>query len=329
MNSIVVALGRILISFIISFVITLVAMPKVIPYLHRLKFGQIEREEGPESHKKKNGTPTMGGIVFIVSTVLAIILVNPKNLLDPAVLAVLIAFVGMGLIGFLDDYLIVVKKNNEGLKAGQKYLLQSLVALAFYFFAKTYVPSFSTIVEIPLLNIQLDFGWAYLILVYFMFTATSNGVNLSDGLDGLATGLSMMAIAPFVVYSLMLKNTSISSFGMAAVGGLCGFMFYNFHPAKIFMGDAGSLSLGGLIAALAVITKQELLLIIVGGVFVLETLSVIIQVVSFKLTGKRVFRMAPLHHHFELSGFEEQQVVYGFWFVGFIFGIIGCLIGVI
>lgn len=329
MSSVTVALGRIFISFIISFVITLVAMPKVIPYLHHLKFGQVEREEGPQSHKKKNGTPTMGGIVFILSSIISIALVNPKNLLDPAIIAVMIAFVGMGAIGFLDDYLIVVKKNNEGLKASYKYLLQSLVAIIFYFYAKSFVPSFSTIVEIPLFNIQLDFGFAYLILVYFMFTATSNGVNLSDGLDGLATGLSMMAIAPFVVFSLMLKNTSISSFGMAVVGGLCGFMFYNFHPAKIFMGDAGSLSLGGLLAALAVITKQELLLIIVGGVFVMETLSVIIQVTSFKLTGKRVFKMAPIHHHFELSGFEEQQVVYGFWFAGFIFGIIGCLIGVI
>ncbi|MCF0239373.1 MAG: phospho-N-acetylmuramoyl-pentapeptide-transferase [Streptococcus gallolyticus] len=194
--------------------------------------------------------------------------------------------------------------------------------------AKDYLPNYSTLVSIPFTKIQVDFGGFYPVLVYFMFTAATNGVNLSDGVDGLATGLSMMAIAPFIIFALMFKSTAVSSLGMAVIGALLGFMMYNYHPAKIFMGDVGSLSLGGILASLAVVTKQELLLILVGGVFVLETLSVIIQVVSFKTTGKRVFKMAPVHHHFEMLGWSEQQVVFAFWFVGFVFGIIGCLAGV-
>ncbi len=328
MGSVAVAFSKIIISFVIAFLLTLVGVPKLLPVLHRLKFGQVEREEGLESHKKKNGTPTMGGIVFIVASIVATILSNPKNLFDPVVLLLIIAFGGMGIIGFVDDWLIVVKKSNKGLKPLHKFLAQSFVAILFYLVAYNFMPNFSTIVEVPLLNIQLDFGLLYPVLIYFMFTATSNGVNLSDGLDGLATGLCMMAIAPFVIFSLMQKTTAVSSFAMATIGALLGFMFYNYHPAKIFMGDVGSLSLGGLIAALAFVTKQELLLIIVGGVFVVEALSVILQVASYKTTGKRIFRMAPIHHHFELLGWTEQQVVLAFWFGGFLCGIAGCLIGV-
>lgn len=327
-GSVAIAFTKIIVSFVVSFLITLIGVPKVLPLLHRLKFGQVEREEGLASHKKKNGTPTMGGAVFIVASILAVIISNPKNILDPVVLLLVLSFAGMGLVGFLDDWLIVVKKNNAGLKPLHKYLLQSLIAILFYVLAYYYMPGFTTVIEIPFLGFDVECGWLYPILVYFMFTAASNGVNLSDGLDGLATGLSMMAIAPFVIFALMQKTTAVSSFGMAVIGGLLGFMFYNFHPAKIFMGDVGSLSLGGLLAALAIVTKHELLLLIVGGVFVIETLSVIIQVVSYKTTGKRVFRMAPIHHHFEMLGWSEQQVVFSFWFCGFLCGIAGCLIGV-
>lgn len=326
--NVAVAFTKIIISFIVAFLLTLVGVPRLLPILHRLKFGQVEREEGLESHKKKNGTPTMGGIVFIIATIIAVIASNPKNLLDPDVLLLVIAFGGMGLIGFVDDWLIVVKKTNKGLSPLHKFLAQSVVAILFYVVAYFLMPDFSTIIEVPLINIQLELGPVYPVLIYFMFTATSNGVNLSDGLDGLATGLCMMAIAPFVIFALMQKNTAISSFAMASIGALLGFMFYNYHPAKIFMGDVGSLSLGGLLAGLAVVTKQELLLIIIGGVFVVEALSVILQVASYKTTGKRIFRMAPIHHHFELLGWSEQQVVFAFWFCGFLCGIAGCLIGV-
>lgn len=324
-----VAFIRIIVSFLAAFLITLFSVPRLIPVLHRLKFGQVEREEGLASHKKKNGTPTMGGIAFIVASLIAVLIGNYQNLFDPTVLLIALGFVGMGLIGLVDDWLIVVKKSNKGLRPLHKYLAQSVVAILFYVLAKQFLPNFSTEIAIPLTNLTVDLGWAYPVLVYFMFTAASNGVNLSDGLDGLATGLAMMAIAPFVIFALMMKSTAVSSFGMACIGALLGFMFYNYHPAKIFMGDVGSLALGGMLASLAIVTKQELLLLIVGGVFVVETLSVIIQVTSFKTTGKRVFRMAPIHHHFEMLGWSEQQVVLAFWFCGFLCGVIGSVIGVL
>lgn len=320
---------KIFFSFILGFIITFLAVPRFIPFLTKLKFGQVEREEGPESHKIKGGTPTMGGIVFVIATVLAMYLTFPQYILDPTVGLVTLMFVGFGLIGLLDDYLIVVKKTNLGLSAAKKYLLQSALAILFYVLALNFVPGFNTEITIPILHTSVDIGFMYPVLIYFMFTATTNGVNLSDGLDGLATGLSMVAIAPFVIFGLMSKNYAVGAYGMAAIGALLGFMMYNYHPAKIFMGDCGSLSLGGLLAVLAIFTKQELLLILIGGVFVVETLSVIIQVLSFKLTGKRVFKMAPLHHHFELIGWAEQQVVISFWLGGFICGMVGIVLGVL
>ncbi|MFQ6862419.1 MAG: phospho-N-acetylmuramoyl-pentapeptide-transferase [Beduini sp.] len=320
---------KIFFSFILGFIITFIAMPRFIPFLTKLKFGQVEREEGPESHKIKGGTPTMGGIVFIVASVIAVYLTFPSYILDPTVGLITLMFVGYGLIGFIDDYLIVVKKTNLGLSAAKKYLMQSILAVLFYVLALNFVPGFSTVITIPVIRTSVDIGFLYPVLVYFMFTATSNGVNLSDGLDGLATGLSMVAIAPFVIFGLMSKTYAISVYGMAVIGALLGFMMYNYHPAKIFMGDSGSLSLGGLLAVLAIFAKQELLLLLVGGVFVVETLSVIIQVTSFKLTGKRVFKMAPLHHHFELLGWAEQQVVISFWLGGFICGMVGIVLGVL
>ncbi|MFQ9923352.1 MAG: phospho-N-acetylmuramoyl-pentapeptide-transferase [Beduini sp.] len=320
---------KIFFSFILGFIITFIAMPRFIPFLTKLKFGQVEREEGPESHKIKGGTPTMGGIVFIAASVIAVYLTFPSYILDPTVGLITLMFVGYGLIGFIDDYLIVVKKTNLGLSAAKKYLMQSILAVLFYVLALNFVPGFSTVITIPVIRTSVDIGFLYPVLVYFMFTATSNGVNLSDGLDGLATGLSMVAIAPFVIFGLMSKTYAISVYGMAVIGALLGFMMYNYHPAKIFMGDSGSLSLGGLLAVLAIFAKQELLLLLVGGVFVVETLSVIIQVTSFKLTGKRVFKMAPLHHHFELLGWAEQQVVISFWLGGFICGMVGIVLGVL
>jgi len=322
------AFVRIIASFVLAYSICLFIMPKFIPFLHRLKFGQIEREEGPQSHKVKNGTPTMGGVVFIIATILAVIIIRPSTILDPYVFLLTFAFVANGAIGLLDDYLIVVKKSNKGLVPLHKYLLQSVVAIGFYILALWLIPNFTTTIYINFARTSVNIGFLYPVLVYFMFTAATNGVNLSDGLDGLATGLTMMAIAPFVIFGLMQKSTSIASYGMAAIGALLAFMFYNYHPAKIFMGDVGSLALGGLLAALAILTNQELLLIVIGIVFVIEALSVIIQVVYYKMTGKRFFRMAPIHHHFEMLGWSEQQVVLAFWFGGFLAGVIGVLIGV-
>ncbi len=319
---------KIVLNFIVAFILVMVVMPKSIQYLKKLKFGQVEREEGLESHKSKGGTPTMGGAVFILSAVIVFYVLNISAFSNPYVNLLTFAFVGFGLIGFLDDYLIVVRKSNEGLKPIYKYALQSVLAIAFYLLAVKFIPDFDTVITIPLVHIDVNLGWFYPVLVYFMFTGGSNAVNLTDGLDGLATGLSMIATSAFVIFAIMHKNYELAIYAMAIVGALLGFMYYNYHPAQVFMGDTGSLALGGMLAALAVLTSQELLFIIIGGVFIMETLSVIIQVVSFKTRGKRVFKMAPIHHHFEMLGWSEQQVVISFWFLGFICGIVGLVMGV-
>lgn len=320
---------KLIIAFGIGFILVVLAMPKVIPFLHKMKFGQVEREEGLESHKSKNGTPTMGGIVFVIAAILGAFIVNFNNLLDPELILATIVLVGYSAIGFVDDALIIVKHSNKGLPPLAKLLAQIALAIICYFFAMNFIPDFTSVITIPLLDINIDMGYLYPALILVMFAGESNGLNLSDGLDGLATGLSMVAIAPFIIFSIMTKDYTLASYATAMVGALLGFMMFNYHPAKIFMGDVGSLGLGGFLAILAILTKQELLLILVGGVFLMETLSVIIQVVSFKTRGKRVFKMAPIHHHFEMLGWSEQQVTISFWFIGFICGILSIVIGVL
>ena len=316
-------------AFILGLVFVVLAMPKVIPFLHKMKFGQVEREEGPQSHKTKGGTPTMGGIVFILSAIVTTVIMNHRNVVSPLLWLPSLMLVGYGAIGLIDDAIIIIRKHNEGLPAWLKYLMQSLLAILFYILAKKYIPGFTSEVMIPLVHTKVDLGWLYPVLIYFMFTATTNGVNLSDGLDGLATGLGSIAIAPFVIIAIMTKDYVVASYGMAMIGALLGFMLFNYNPASIFMGDVGSLGLGAFLSTLAILTKQEILLVLIGGVFVMEALSVIIQVVSFKTRGKRVFKMAPIHHHFEMLGWSEPQVVLSFWFMGFICGILGIVLGVL
>ncbi len=294
---------------------------------------QVEREEGLASHKVKNGTPTMGGIVFVLAAILgtaiSTLVFDIKNIFNPELILTTIVLVGYSLIGLIDDALIIVKHSNKGLPPLAKLLAQIALAIICYFYAMNFIPGFTSVVTIPLVDISIDFKYLYPFLILIMFAGESNGVNLSDGLDGLATGLSMIAIAPFIIFSIMTKDYVLASYATAMVGALLGFMMFNYHPAKIFMGDVGSLGLGGFLAVLAILTKQELLLILVGGVFLMETLSVIIQVTSFKLRGKRVFKMAPIHHHFEMLGWSEQQVTISFWFIGFICGILAIVIGVL
>lgn len=324
---------KLIFAFGVGFVLVLIAMPRVIPFLHKMKFGQVEREEGLASHKVKNGTPTMGGIVFVLAAILgtaiSTLIFDIENIFNPELILTTIVLVGYSLIGLIDDTLIIVKHNNKGLPPLAKLLAQIALAIICYFYAMNFIPGFTSVVTIPLVDISIDFKYLYPFLILIMFAGESNGVNLSDGLDGLATGLSMIAIAPFIIFSIMTKDYVLASYATAMVGALLGFMMFNYHPAKIFMGDVGSLGLGGFLAVLAILTKQELLLILVGGVFLMETLSVIIQVTSFKLRGKRVFKMAPIHHHFEMLGWSEQQVTISFWFIGFICGILAIVIGVL
>ncbi|WP_276890444.1 phospho-N-acetylmuramoyl-pentapeptide-transferase [Dubosiella newyorkensis] len=313
---------------LLSLDLMLLIMPSLIDYLHKIKFGQTERGEGLESHKKKNGTPTMGGIAFIlVPTFLYIVysLFSPFKL-DMNTAIILLAFVGYGLIGFIDDYIIVVKKDNEGLKPGVKFLLQSILAVVFFLL---YRSTASTAVWIPIAHIQVDLGFFYFFLVFIMFTAETNAVNFTDGVDGLCAGQMIIALIPFIAFAFMQGKMNVAFLIMLVVFALVGYLKFNLHPAKIFMGDTGSLALGGLIAAVAMVLKQELLLIVIGLVFVAEVLSVIIQVSHYKRTKKRIFRMAPLHHHFEKGGWSEEKVVTRFWMAGIVCSLVGLIMGVI
>lgn len=313
-----------------SFLFTVLISPVFIPFLRRLKFGQSIREEGPKSHLKKTGTPTMGGIMILVSvTVTTLIMTNKfnPNSISYEVLLLLLVFLGYGLLGFLDDFIKVALKRNLGLTSKQKMLGQVVIALIFYFVLRAH--DFPTYIRIPGTDVQWDLGWGYALLIIFMLVGSSNAVNLTDGLDGLLAGTAALAFGAFGILAWYgFPQFEVTIFSLAAVGALLGFLVFNAHPAKVFMGDTGSLALGGSIAAIAILTKLEILLVVIGGIFVIETLSVIIQVISFKTTGKRVFKMSPLHHHYELMGWSEWRVVSTFWLVGLVFAVLGVYIEV-
>ncbi|TFE31733.1 phospho-N-acetylmuramoyl-pentapeptide-transferase [Cohnella luojiensis] len=305
----------------VSFVLSVLFGPLFIPLLRRLKFGQQVRDDGPESHLKKSGTPTMGGIIILVALTLAFLKFADQG---PEYWALLIACLGFGLVGFLDDYIKIVFKRSLGLTAKQKLFGQLLFSAIFCFIL--YQMDHSTSVGVPGTDWSVDLGWSYYLLVVIMFMGSTNAVNFTDGLDGLLSGTSALAFGAFAIIALEATQPQAAVFSAAVVGAVLGFLVYNAHPAKIFMGDTGSLGLGGGIAAVAILTKTELLLVVIGGVFVLEMLSVIIQVASFKTRGKRVFKMSPIHHHYELSGWSEWRVVTTFWFAGLLFAGIGLLL---
>lgn len=317
--------AKMLLSFGISLGLTLLMIPAAIPVLKKLKFGQSIRKDGPQSHLAKEGTPNMGGIFFILASLIAALIVEPKAFASIDFWIVVLAFVGYGLIGFIDDFLIDIRHNNDGLKAKYKFALQLLLAVIFYLIYRHVTNSY---IIIPFFNVSFDMGWFYIVVVVVMFTAESNAVNLSDGLDGLCAGLVIEALAPFIYFCFRIQEYDLAVLIMGVIGALFGYLRYNYHPAKIFMGDTGSLALGGLLAAVAMVTKEEIALILIGMVFVIEVISVIIQVVYFHITkGKRFFRMAPIHHHFELGGMKETHVVWMFWGFGALFSIMGFVMG--
>jgi len=299
-----------------------------IRYLQRKQIGQYIREEGPESHLDKKGTPTMGGLLLLFCVGIGVLLWgNLENVYIWIVLFVLFSFGG---IGFWDDYKKVIKKENLGLQARVKFPLQVLFSLVAGFFLLTYL-DFSTQLVVPFFkNIQPDLGWYYLIMVFLVVVGTSNAVNLTDGLDGLVAGPNIIAFSTYGVLVYIVGNALLANYLQvlfipgagelavicgAIVGAILGFLWFNSYPAQIFMGDVGSLSLGAALGMVAILAKSEILLILIGGVFVLETVSVITQVISFKLTGKRIFKMAPIHHHFELKGWAEPKVIVRFWII--------------
>lgn len=320
----------VLTSFALTYAFVILCMPRLITFLHKVKFGQTERKEENflETHIQKNGTPTMGGLAFIIAPICIYLLMclTPLVSIDFYVMIIMLAFVGYGIIGFVDDYIIVVKKDNTGLKPAQKFAMQSILAIAFFIL---YMMKMPTDLYIPVVHLSVPIGILYFVLIFIMFTAESNAVNLTDGVDGLCSGLMCIALIPFAVFAYRQQQFNVVTFLLCVVAGLLGYLKFNKYPAQIFMGDTGSLALGGLIAATAMVLKQEILLVIIGGVFVAETLSVIIQVSYYKRTKKRFFRMAPLHHHFEKGGMKETEVVSRFYTAGLILAFIGLILGVI
>lgn len=288
----------------LGFLISSLIAPLVIPMLHKLKFGQNIRKDGPKTHQKKAGTPTMGGIIFIFSALISMIILVGKPS-DEAMVA-LYAFMAYGFVGFLDDILKIIHKDNLGLRAWQKMVLLLIVsgALSTYAYLKV-----GTNLYIPFLNRELNMAFFYIPFMLFYFAGVTNAVNLTDGLDGLATSVTILVIVFFAIISYGMGHNTLAIFCLILSGALLGFLRYNAFPARVFMGDTGSLALGGAVATVAMLLKFQLLLVIVGGIYVIETLSVIIQVTSFKLTGKRVFKMSPIHHHFEQLGWAETKIV--------------------
>jgi len=301
-------------ALVVSFAISVLIGPPIIRLLAQLKFGQKILEIGPNWHKSKQGTPTMGGFIFIISATVATLIFAAPSVIkgDTKTMIALFATLAFGFIGFIDDFIKVFKKRNKGLSVKQKLLLQLLVALIFitslYLSGNT-----STSLFIPLFNKTIDIGYFYFPLSIFIIVGFVNAVNLTDGLDGLATGVTLPVAIFFVAVSIFTFNQSMAVFSAAVAGGLLGFLIYNFHPAKVFMGDTGSLFLGGAVCTMAMAYNMPLMLVVVGFIYLVEAVSVMLQVAYFKLTGgKRLFKMSPIHHHLEMSGMSEVRIVFLF-----------------
>ena len=305
---------KIVMAIVISFIVASILGPIIIPLLHKLKFGQNIRQEGPKSHLKKAGTPTIGGLIFIFATIITMFIMvgNPT---DEAMIA-LYSFVGFGFVGFLDDLLKIIKKKNEGLTSGQKMILLLIVSGFLTWYAYKYI---GTSINIPFLNGQINLGLFYIPFAMFYFAGVTNAVNLTDGLDGLATSVTVLVATFLGIISYNLGHISLAIFCVALAGALLAFLRFNAFPARVFMGDTGSLALGGAVAMVALILKMPLILVLIGIIYVIETLSVILQVASFKLTGKRIFKMAPIHHHFEQLGWSETKIVSVFSIITVVF----------
>ena len=325
-------LAKAMLAMMIGFITSVIAGLIFIPLLKKLNVKQNVNVFLRGRHKEKGGTPTMGGIIFIIPTIISIfiLLFMNKITFSENLFIVLFVFISYAILGFIDDYLSIKRRNNEGLTEIQKLCGQLFIALIFfYIFLKS---GSQPVVDIHTLNIKIDMGWFYGVFLLFVLVASSNAVNLTDGLDGLAGGLSAIAFLAFALISWNAKwvngTEDIAIFCFVLVGSLLGFLLYNTHPAKVFMGDTGSLSLGATLASIAIITGHEVTLIIVAGVFIIETLVCIIQMTSIFMTGKKVFLMAPLHHHFEKLGWDERDIVKLFWTVGMLLSMAAIAFGV-
>lgn len=315
---------------LISLLISILLGTILIPLIKKFKLNQQLNKYLEESHRSKSNTPTMGGIIFILSTIITLLILYIFNKIDLTYnfIIVIIVFLSYGFIGFTDDLLIIIKKNNKGLSASSKMMMQIVIAIIFfYLFMKA---DNEPLLWIHTIGFKLNIGWLYGIFILLVLIASSNAVNLTDGLDGLATGLSIISFLAFGLISLSTGwldgYEEIALFCFSLSGSLLGFLIFNSHPASIFMGDTGSLALGATLGSVAILTRHEIFLLIIGFVFVLETVSVIIQVSYYKLTKRRIFLMTPLHHHFEKKGYSEQKIVKLFWIIGLISTLIAIIV---
>ncbi|MDO7084987.1 phospho-N-acetylmuramoyl-pentapeptide-transferase [Pseudocolwellia sp. AS88] len=329
---------RAIVSTLTALIVSLYFGPKLIKYLQDMQIGQTVRDDGPESHLSKSGTPTMGGILILASIVFSVLLWG--DLSNTYVQVVLFVVVSFGIIGFVDDYRKVIRKDSNGLIARWKYFWQTVVGLAtaifLYQFAQT--PEETSLVIPFIKDVLPQLGLFYIVMTYFVIVGTSNAVNLTDGLDGLAIVPTIMVAGALGLFAYVTGNANFSEYlnishipltselavvCTAIVGAGLGFLWFNTYPAQVFMGDVGSLALGAALGVIAVLVRQELVLFIMGGVFVVETVSVILQVGSYKLRGQRIFRMAPIHHHYELKGWPEPRVIVRFWIISVVLVLIG------
>ena len=329
---------RAILSTLTALLIAILIGPKMIRYLQRMQIGQTVRDDGPQSHLSKSGTPTMGGLLILAALVVSGLLW--ADLTNRYVLVTLTVVVAYGIIGFVDDYRKVIRKDSKGLIARWKYFWQSVVALgvAFYLYSSATISAETSLLVPFFKEVFPQLGAFFIIITYFAIVGTSNAVNLTDGLDGLAIVPTILVAGAFAIFAYVTGNANFAEYlniphipltselvivCTAMVGAGLGFLWFNTYPAQVFMGDVGSLALGGTLGVLAVLVRQELVLIIMGGVFVMETLSVILQVGSYKLRGQRIFRMAPIHHHYELKGWPEPRVIVRFWIISIILVLVG------
>jgi phospho-N-acetylmuramoyl-pentapeptide-transferase len=314
--------GPILLAGVASLLICLFLSPKFIEFLRNREFGQNIREEGPQGHQTKAGTPTMGGIIIFTAIAVPYLLLSPLDWLSLSVFGVSIC---CAILGFADDYTKIVRRRSLGLRARTKLLFTVAISVALWWFA-THKAGISSTVQLRPFDVSVDFGPLFPVFIYLVVAGTTTAVNFTDGLDGLAAGCTAITLLAYIGITFISGQHSLSLVASCLVGACVGFLWYNSFPASIFMGDTGSLGLGGAIAGLAIMTDTEILLIVLGGIFVIEVLSVVIQVFSFRTFRKRVFLMAPIHHHFELKAWSETKIILRFWIVAAAFGAIGFVV---
>lgn len=309
----------------LSFGLSLFLYPLFINYLNKRQHQQIVSEFSLESFKAKAKTPSLGGVLFVLIPVFSLVVLYPKSMLDTRIVLVLLVYCAYGLIGFIDDYKIILERNNKGLSARVKFMMQLILAIIFYFIFRQ---ELSSSIDLPFTDLNIDLGVLYALFVLFIFTGSSNAVNLTDGMDGLAGGTSLIALVPFAVFAYLQNEAYVFAFICALMASLIAYLWFNKHPAKIIMGDTGALALGAVLAAIALVLKQEFSFVFIMAVFIYETLCVMIQIGSVKLFKKRIFKYTPIHYSYTLSGWKETNVVYFFWFLGFVSMIIGLWLGV-